>query len=211
MKDPEFTTNNSGLAFFDINNDGYLDILEGNQYSYLFNSKTENFSEVGEFHSIDTLKINSTPILYENKYPLLYYLSYGRAMAMGKCSDDTMINENHSELFVINENFQKISFATLDNFATFDGKFRDSLDCGAEIINCYVPPYYGKYDKYSVWNNGKTVDSFLLTNDTSFYHEDFNAVDSDYITNYWLKNYSRLLQYGQVFKVRREKPIEYFE
>ena len=48
----------------------------------------------------------------------------------------------------------------LDNFATFDGKFRDSLDCGAEIINCYVPPYYGKYDKYSVWNNGKTVDSF---------------------------------------------------
>lgn len=64
---------------------------------------------------------------------------------MAKCGADTLIDEVNSELFIINDDYQKISFPSLDNFATFDPKYYDTLTCGTQILTCYVPPYFGKY------------------------------------------------------------------
>lgn len=214
IKDEDYETNNSDIAFDDINNDGNDDIVwtkKWQDHAYLFNPKIENFVEVGEFHTIDTLKINNIPVLYEDRYPILYYWNYEKSLSISKCSMDSFFVENHSELFVISDNYKKISFATLDNFATIDDNVSDTIECGAQIINCQVPPYYGKYSDYSIWNSGKSVDSFYLAPDKSFNGEDGYAIDSSFITNYWIKNYSKLLQYGQVFTVRRERPLIYFK
>ena len=65
--------------------------------------KLESFIQLIHLKLIALLfytKINTTTLLFK----------LWKSDGYGKCSDDTMINENHSELFVINENFQKISF-----------------------------------------------------------------------------------------------------
>jgi len=77
------------------------------------------------------------------------------------------------------------------------------------IINCYVPPYYGKFGEYSIWNNGKSIDSFWIPKKESFYDNESYSIDSSFITEYWLAHYQNLLQYGRIFKVRRELPLEY--
>lgn len=212
LRDPTYGTNNSDLYFEDKNNDGYLDIVwlrKWQEHAYLYNPAIENFIEVGEFHGINALKIDNKPVLYKNKYPLLYYWNYEKPFPWPTCqSEDTMFSENHSELFIIDENYNKISFAVLDNFSTLN---HDSLECGTQVITCYVPPYYGKFGLYNIWNNGVVKDSFLLKPQSSFWSDEMFAIDSAYITNYWVTNYSKYLPYGQVFKVRREKPLEYYK
>ena len=213
MADPDYGTNNSDIGFKDENNDGYKDIVwhkKWQAHSYLFNPTTEAFVEVGEFHTIDTLKIHGSPVLYKNKYPLIYYSNGEKPIQMSKCGEDTMFVENHSELFVIDENYQKISFATLDNFETVESR-SDTITCGAQMVFCYVPPYYGKFGDNSIWNSGEVFDSAYLPPSAKFYHGDEYSIDDDYIANYWLANYKKLLQYGQVFKVRRDKPLEYYK
>jgi hypothetical protein len=214
MKEPGYGTNNSTLLFKDENNDGYEDIVwtkKWQDHSYLFNPQIENFVEVGEFHTVDTLKVLDQPVVYHEKYPLLYYWNEEKAYGRAKCGEDTMFVENHSELFVIDDNYQKISFAVLDNSGTLDAKPGDSLQCGDEIIKCYVPPYYGKYGDNSIWNSGVTADSVLLIANKATYKNESYTMDSTFITNYWQTNYVKLLRYGQPFKVRREKPIEYYK
>jgi len=136
LKDPTYQTNNSSLFWSDANDDGYLDIVwtrKWQDHAYLYNPRVQNFSEVGEYHTIDTLKLGNTPLLYNNKYPLLYYWNYEKSIWIEKCGDDTMITENHSELFIINDNYEKLSFATLDNFSTFNDQFKDTISCGAQL------------------------------------------------------------------------------
>lgn len=210
LKD-NYWTNNSGICFKDQNNDGYKDIVwnkKWQDHAYLYNPNTENFVSVGEFHDIHELIINGKVVLYKNKFPLLYYWNLEKPLMRRKCSEDTMFQENHSELFIINKNYEKISFAVLDNFSTLN---YEDLPCGDEMIMCYVPPYHGKFGKYSLWSDGVKKDSALIKAHPSFYnkYKDY-AIDGNFISSYWKKNYEKYLEYGQVFKVRSEYPIEYF-
>lgn len=195
--DSDYSTNHSSVGFYDSNNDGYDDINDYKKWqnhSYLFNPKIENFVEVGELHNIDTLKVNGKPVLFKNKFPLLYLQNEEKFMGF-------MI-ELHSELFIINDQYQKISFATLDNFASLeDWNFEKCDKAKSVMVNCYVPPYYGKYNEISIWNSGKSVDSIFMKS---------NKFDSSFIVHYWRKNYKGLMKYGQIFKVRRDKPLLYF-
>jgi hypothetical protein len=214
LKDLDYSTNNSDIDFEDANNDGLLDIVwlkKWQAHCYLFNPQIDNFVEVGEFDNVDTLKANNTVIFYQEKFPLLFNISYEKLLTVAKCGEDTMMSEVHSELYIINEKYQKVSFATLDNFSTFDSIYHDTLSCGSQIMECYVPPYYGKYGPYNIWNSGKVIDSFLLNQKYSLLDVDTYNVDSSFIANYWIEHYPKLLQYGQVFKVRREKPLLYYQ
>ena len=197
LVDSDYTTNNSDLFFNDENKDGYLDIVwtkKWQVHSYLFNPKKENFFEVGEFHNIDTLKIDRKPILFNKRYPLLYLINPEK--------DFEWMTELHSELFIINNQFQKVSFATIDNFASLEDLNIEKCNSSKSVIvNCYVPPYYGKYGEYSIWNSGKSVDSIFMK---------VKKFDSSYIVNYWTKNFQKLLKYGKIFKVRRTTTLKYF-
>lgn len=197
LVDSDYITNNSDLFFQDENKDGYLDIVwtkKWQDHSYLYNPEKDNFIEVGEFHDIDTLKIAGHPALFNNKYPILYLMNSEKSFER--------MTELHSELFIINNNYQKISFATIDNFASLDDwNAEKCTSANSVVVNCYVPPYFGKYGEYSIWNSGKSVDSVFMKS---------NKFDSLYITKYWATNYQKLLQYGQVFKVRREAGLKYF-
>jgi hypothetical protein len=197
LVDSDYYTNNSNLFFNDQNKDGYPDIVwtkKWQDHSYLFSPKLDNFSEVGEFHDIDTLKENGKPVLYNGK-PLLFLYNYEK--------DLEWMTELHSELFLINDSYQKCSFATIDNFASLDEWNVEK--CGSlrtVVVNCYVPPYHGKYGEASIWNSGKSVDSINMK---------AGRFDTSFISNYWLKNYKKLLPYGQLFQVRRTKPLKYPE
>lgn len=214
LKDLSYGTNNSSLSFCDANDDGYLDICwlkKWQIHCYLFNPKIENFIEVGEFDEVDTLKINNSIVFYQNKYPLLFQIGGAKPLSVLKCGEDTIMDEVTSELFIINDKYQKITFASLDNFTTFEPKFFDTLACGSQIITCYAPPYFGKYGPYNIWNSGKTIDSFLVVRNLTFLFGDTYSIDSSFISSYWTKNYRKYLKYGQVFKVRREYPLLYFK
>jgi hypothetical protein len=197
LVDSDYTSNNSDLFFKDENHDGFQDIVwtkKWQDHSYLFNPKKENFIEVGEFHDIDTLKISGKQVLFNKSYPLLYLLNAGKEF-------DWMV-KLHSELFIIDSNYQKVSFATLDNFASLkDYNFGRCSASKNVVVNCYVPPYCGKYDEFSIWNAGKSVDSMFMK---------ANRFDSSFIANYWADNYQKLLQYGRVFTVRRQGKLTYF-
>lgn len=198
MVDNSYGTNHSDLFFKDENNDGFLDIVwtkKWQDHAYLFNPRIENFVEVGELHDIDTLKQDGKPVLFKNKYPLLYLVNEEKEF--------DWMTEKHSELFVINRDYRKISLATLDNLASLDNEnFEKCLHDRTIIINCYVPPYFGKYDETSIWNTGSAIDSALIKS------SDFNQ---SFVYNYWLKHYKSLVKYGAVFKVRRETPLVYYK
>jgi hypothetical protein len=214
LKDLDYGTNNSNLSFCDNNGDGYLDICWLKKWQtdcYLFNPKTDNFIEVGELDEYDTLKINNAIVRYQNKYPLLFQIGGAKSLSVLKCGEDTMIDEVTSELFLINDQYQKVTFASLDNFTTFEPKFFDTLTCGSQIITCYAPPYFGKYGPYNIWNSGKTIDSFLIARKPSFLFGDSYSIDSNFISNYWKKNYTRYLKYGRLFTARRKHPLLYFK
>lgn len=197
LVDSDFTTNNSDLFFNDENHDGYLDIVwtkKWQNHSYLFNPLKENFYEVGEFHNIDTLTINGQPILFKTKFPLLYFQNLEKGMGW--------MTELHSELFIIDSEYRKISFATIDNFASLDDwNIEKCIKEKSVVVNCYVPPYSPKYGELSIWNSGKSIDSMYMK---------AKKFDSSFIVNYWTKNYQGLLHYGRFFKVRRATELEYF-
>ena len=194
LVDSGYGTNNSNLFFADKNNDGFLDIVltkKWQDHSYLYNPKKENFIEVGEFHDIDTLKIAGQTIFFKDKNPILFLKNFEK--------DFQWMTELHSELFIINNDYQKISFATIDNFASLeDWNIEECSSLKSVVVNCYVPPYFSKYGETSIWNSGKSVDSIFMK---------ANKFDSSFIVNYWTKNYKKLLPYGQVFKVRRAAQI----
>lgn len=194
MVDHDYGTNNSDLFFKDENNDGYLDIVwtkKWQDHAYLFNPNIEEFIEVGEFHDIDTLKRDGEPVLFKNRYPLLYLVNEEKA--------DGWVTQTHSELFIIDKEYNKVSFATLDNFASLeDSNYERGKDKKLLTVNCYVPPYTGLYSKISIWNVGKSVD-VLFVKSLKF--------NRHFIRNYWLTHYSKLLKYGSVFSVRRIHPL----
>jgi hypothetical protein len=197
MVDSDFITNNSDLFFKDENKDGFADIVwtkKWQDHSYLCNPQKDIFIEVGEMHDVEILKLNGKPVLYRGRYPLLYFLNE---------EDDMLcITELHSELFIINENYQKLSFATIDNFTSTEDRYFDTCrNSGYSHICCFVPPYFDKYGKNSIWNSGRIVDSFFLKS-AKFNH--------GFITRYWQSHYRQLLKYGQVFHVRRDTPLKYF-
>jgi len=75
------------------------------------------------------------------------------------------------------------------------------VQCSAEkavVVNCYFPPYTGRFNAISIWNTGKSVDSLFM---------DANKFDSSFIADYWKKNYQKLLPYAKVFHVRRQAPL----
>ena len=197
LVDSDYETNNSDLFFKDENNDGYLDIVwtkKWQDHSYLFNPIKDNFYEVGEFHDIDTLKINGQAVLFKNKYPLLYLQNLEKEMGW--------MTELHSELFIIDNTYKKISFATIDNFASLeDWNINKCVHSKSVVINCYVPPYSPKYGDLSIWNTGKSIDSFNVKS---------KEFDSAYIVRYWTNHYQKLLRYGQIFHVRRATELEYY-
>lgn len=214
LKDLDYWTNNSDIGFYDANNDGFLDVCwlkKWQSHCYLFNPKIDNFIEVGEYYEVDTLKVKNSIVLYQNKFPLLFQLGGAKSLSVAKCGDDTLIDEVNSELFIINENYQKLSFASLDNFTTFDSKYFDTLTCGSQIMTCYVPPYFGKYGPDNIWNSGKLVDSFMVVHNNSFLSGDTYHLDSNFIADYWINHYTKYLKYGQIFKVRRDKPLLYYK
>lgn len=198
LEELNYRTNNSRLVLKDANKDGYLDIVwikKWQDQAYLFNPKTENFVEVGEFHDIDTLKINKNSIFYKGIYPLIFLINEEK--------DFEFMVQTHSELFIIDSTYHKISFATLDNMATTHtyanlNKYKDKK---RQICNCYVPPYKGLFSDISIWNTGKKVDNFELKS---------NQFDSVFIEKYWQKNYKTLLPYGKIFKVRRTYELKYY-
>jgi len=197
LVDSSYTTNNSAVGFYDSNNDGYDDFnwyKKWQNHAYLFNPKQENFVEVGELHDIDTLKVNGKAVFFKNKFPLLYLQNEEK--------DFEFMVELHSELFILNDEYQKVSFATLDNFGSLeDWNFDKCNKAKSVMVNCYVPPYDGKYNETSIWNSGKSVDSIFMKS---------NKFDSSFIVHYWRNNYKGLMKYGQIFKVRRDKPLMYF-
>ena len=157
LKDLDYWTNNSDIYFWDANKDGFLDICwdkKWQRHCYLFNPNIENFVEVGELEDFDTLKINNKHVLYHKKFPLLVQVGGAKTLNVLKCISDTSMNQVNSELFIINDDYEKVSFASLDNFQTTDSIYADIINCGDQIIICYVPPYTGKYGPYNIWNSG---------------------------------------------------------
>jgi len=208
MRDPTYSTNNSSLYFADQNKDGLSDIVwnkKWQDHAYLFNPKIQNFIEVGEFHDVKTLQINGQNVLYKNAYPIYYFWNEEKSYET-ICGE---IVENHSELFIIDKNYKKISFATLDNFDTFNHALQG--DC-EQIVKCYIPPYQGRYGAISIWNKGLVSDSIRLKIPVQDATEDnIVSLDSNWITNFWISNFSKYLDHGQVFRLRRTKPILYFK
>jgi hypothetical protein len=185
LKEPNYYSNQSSMYVKDANNDGFLDIIwlrRFQEHAYLFNPKINNFIEIGEYGKVDTLRNRDKIIYYKGKYPLLYYVNEEKALMI------------HSELFVIDENYQKISFAIIDNF---DDNYQKEY-----IISTYVPPYKGKYSKYNIWNSGKRFETIKSRK---------NYFNETYIKDYWLKNFKKLLPYGAIFKVRKEKKLIYYK
>jgi len=195
--DRDYNTNNSTLLFKDQNNDGFEDIVwtkKWQDHSYLFNPSKENFYEVGEFHDINTLKIKGQPVLYKNKYPVLWLQNPERDM-------EWMI-ELHAELFTIDSAYNKISFATIDDLASQERwNIEKCARANSVVVNCYVPPYSPKYGELSVWNSGKSIDSLYMK---------ANKFDSAFIAKYWIRNYRKLLPYGKIFHARRATELEYY-
>jgi hypothetical protein len=206
LKDPDFGTNNSGLYLKDNNNDGYLDIIwdkKWQEHAYLFNPKIENFVEVGECHTIDTLKIGSQVKYYNKKYPLLYYVNEEKNYYISDEKGDTeWITDIHSEFFILDDNYEKISFGTLDNSASLsDWNAEKCQKTKKAIINCYIPPYKGKYGGNSIWNTGQSIDSFQVR---------IIEFNDKFIKKYWQEKYKKLIPHGQKFKVRRGAALEYY-
>ncbi len=204
MRDMDYGTNNSGLSFTDQNKDGFEDIVwnkKWQEHAYLFNPKVENFIEIGEYHNSQPLKIKGKTMLYKHSFPIQYFWNEEKSRN-SICGE---IIETHSELFAIDENYQKISIATLDNFDSYD---YPSVDSCVQAIKCYTPPYRGRYSKISIWNVGTAVDSVVLKSDLSHYNP---SLDSNWIANYWQNNYVKLLEHAQLFQVRRKKPLYYFK
>ena len=204
MRDMDYKTNNSGLSFTDQNKDGFEDIVwnkKWQEHAYLFNPKVENFIEIGEYHNSKPLKIKGKTAFYKHSFPIQYFWNEEKSRN-SVCGE---IIETHSELFAIDENYQKISIATLDNFDSYD---YPSVDSCVQAIKCYTPPYRGRYSKISIWNVGTAVDSVVLKSDLSHYNP---SLDSNWIANYWQNNYVKLLEHAQLFQVRRKNPLFYFK
>jgi hypothetical protein len=206
LKDPDYGTNNSALSVQDQNGDGYLDLVwnkKWQDHAYLFHPKKETFVEVGECHTLDTLVVNDQIVYYKGIYPLLYYSNDEKEyFGLDDATNTPWMQDQHSELFVLDSNYQKISFATLDNSATH--LERNQTKCESQkkiLLNCYVPPYKGMYGINSIWNVGRSIDSFSLKN-TGF--------DASFIEHYWQKKYQELIPYGQKFSVRRTKKLQSF-
>jgi hypothetical protein len=186
LKEPNYYSNQSSMYVKDANNDDFLDIVwlrRFQEHTYLFNPKINNFVEIGEYGKVDTLRDDNKIIYFKGKLPLLYYVNEEKALQI------------HSELFVIDENYQKISFAVIDNFD-------DDYVSEEYKIYTYVPPYRGKYSKYNIWNSGKIFE--IVRGRKS-------RLNEIYIKEYWLKNVKKLLPYGAIFKVRKEKKLMYFK
>jgi hypothetical protein len=204
MRDMDYGTNNSGLSFTDQNKDGFEDIVwnkKWQEHAYLFNPKVENFIEIGEYNNSKPLKIKGKTMYYKHSFPIQYFWNEEKSMN-SICGE---FIETHSELFAIDENYRKISIATLDNFDSNDYPAGDSC---VQAIKCYTPPYRGRYSKISIWNVGTAVDSVVLRSDSSHYNP---SLDPNWITNYWQNNYVKLLKHAQLFQVRRKKPLYYFK
>ena len=196
LKDFNYSTNNSNIQFKDANNDGYNDIIwnkKWQDHAYLFNKKIENFIEVGEYQNTKKLTHNNKQVYYKSK-PIEFLINYEKPNVNGV--------ETHSELFVITEDYTKISFATIDNFQTSDSKQMDTCRINnLQYITCFVPPYHGRWGLTNIWNSGKVVDSFYLKS---------NKFNESFINTYWQKNYSSLLKHGSLFKIRRDKALIYY-
>lgn len=194
--DNDYTTNNSGIEFKDYNRDGYKDIIwtkKWQEHAYLFNPHTHNFVEVGEFNNVNTLKVDNQVVWYTPGIPYLYLINDEK--------DIGETQEKHSELFVIDNTYHKISFATIDNFSTIDDDKRDRfIDSDSLFITCRIPPYKGRWGSYSIWNSGNPVDSFVVHN---------RGFTSKFIRKYRQRHYLQLQKYGKRFTVRREYPLEY--
>lgn len=206
LKDPDYGTNNSALSVRDQNGDGYFDIVwnkKWQDHAYLFNPKTETFVEVGECHTLDTLRVNDQIVYYKGLYPFLYYSNAEKeSFSLDDATNTPWMQDHHSELFVLDSNYQKISFATLDNATTHHDRYRKQCESQKKIfVHCYVPPYKGMFWAKSIWNLGTSVDSFFLKN-TGF--------DAAFVAQYWQKKYQELIPYGQPFRVRRTKKLEYY-
>ncbi|BAV05724.1 hypothetical protein FLA_1736 [Filimonas lacunae] len=195
FKEPNYTTTNSNLFFADYNHDGFADIIwtkRWQDHAYLFNPQTETFVEVGEFHHVNTLQVNGRKVLYQG-YPLQYLVNEEK--------DYEWVKDKHSELFIIDSSYHKISFATVDNMSTLDEKSERKLRKQENVlVTCSVPPYYGRFDDYSMWNMGQVIDQSILKA-TQF--------DDKFIERYWQQHYQQLLAYGEVFAVRAKHPLEY--
>jgi hypothetical protein len=191
LKDDDFGINNSGLYAKDNNNDGYLDIVwdkKWQEHAYLFNPKIENFVEVGECHTIDTLKTNGQIAYYNGIYPLLYFVNKEKGL-YDMNSNVEWIRYIHSELFVIDDKYEKISFATLDNSASLkEYNIKKCQRKKESVINCYIPPYRGNFGAKSIWNIGKSIDSFQIKT------VNFN---DKFINKYWQDKYNSLMIYGK--------------
>jgi len=196
MVDNSYGTNHSDLFFKDQNNDDLLDIVwtkRWQDHAYLFNPHIENFIEAGEFHDIDTLKEDGKPVLFKNKYPLLYLINEEKDMGW--------MMEKHSELFVITSTYKKISFATLDNMASLDDENIDRCHSNKSVlVHCYVPPYFANGN--NIWNQGNSADTIFIKS---------AAFNQSFILNYWLQHYNSLLKYGTAFKVRRDQSLVYYK
>jgi hypothetical protein len=196
LRDRNYTTNNSDIKFADCNHDGFDDIVltkKWQEHAYLFNPKTNNFVAVGEFHNVDTLRVNKKIVRYKNA-PVLFLINDEKG-------SNWMI-QRHSELFIIDSNYRKVSFASIDNLSSQDDDKIEKLQSTKSVfINCYIPPYKGRYNDISIWNIGNQFDSFTMKS------ADF---DKRFIERYWQNKYSKLLQYGMMFSVRSKIAIEYF-
>lgn len=198
MADKSFGTNNSSLVFDDCNHDGYTDIVwtkKWQDHAYLFDPARNTFVEVGEYNNVDTLRNNGNVVYYHNK-PLLFLTNQEKDMEW--------MTQLHSELFTIDDNYRKVSFATIDNMSSTEEDRTEQLEKDSNVIVfCHVPPYEGRYGATSIWNKGIAVDSAVLK---------VSKFDEAYIKQYWQDHYAAFLQYGKVFEVRREKeePLEYY-
>ena len=196
LRDRNYTTNNSDIRFADCNHDGFMDIAwtrKWQEHAYLFNPKTNNFVAIGEYYNVDTLRVNKKVVRYRNA-PVLFLISEEKEFGW--------MTQKHSELFIIDSNYKKISFASIDNLSSGDDDKIEKLQSTKSVfINCYVPPYKGRYNDISIWNIGKQFDSLTMKS------VDFNK---RFIERYWQNKYSKLLQYGMMFRVRSKIAIEYF-
>lgn len=196
LRDKNYVTNNSNIKFFDCNQDGFKDIVwtkKWQDHAYLFNPKIKNFISVGEYKNVDTLRVNNKIAYYKNA-PILFLINDEKGF-------DWMI-QRHSELFIIDSNYQKISFATVDNFSSEDDDKIEKLQATKSIfVNCYTPPYKGRYNNISIWNVGKQFDSFTVKS---------IKFNKSFIEHYWQTKYLKLIKFGMLFKVRSKNAIEYF-
>ena len=207
LKEPVYYLNHSELSFEDVNGDRLNDLVWHRKWVdqvYLFNPKIENFAETGEVFNAHNLIINNKPILYKNKYPILYLWNDGKMYQTNNCSADTLIQITTSDLFYINDDYIKVQFAILGNHY-YTAESRAEMPCGAQIITCYKP----QYDKNGNFKEGP-LDSFIIAKGKADYSfENSFGIDSNFIERYWQRNYKKYLDYATPYKRTFDGKLEY--